>query len=135
MLSQKEATAQMWRHGLFLMAVGLTACGDHRGGDAAVARTPSHSGDVWETDQAGERRAAPATVLAFVNGLHTVVVDGNDVYAGTTRLSSTADSAGGRELSLANGLSAHLVPSGDGMELRFSSGESVPLRKQTRRGK
>jgi hypothetical protein len=120
---------------MFLIAVGLAACGEHRGADSVVARAPSHSGDVWEIDKEGDRGQAPATVLAFVNGLHTVVLDGNDVYAGTTRLSTTSDSTGGREVSLANGLSAHLVPAGDGMELRFSSGERVPLRKQTRKGR
>lgn len=121
--------------GLFVLAAGLAGCGDHRAGDAAVARAPSHGGQVWETDKASDRRAAPATLVAFVNGLHTIVLDGHDVYAGTTRLRASDDSAGALAVPLANGLSARLVSSGDAMELRFSSGESVPLRKQTRREK
>lgn len=136
MLSRMEARAQMRRHWLWVLAIGLAGCGKHGDTGGEVARTPSHSGDVWETDKAADRKAAAATVLAFVNGLHTVVLDGSDVYAGTTRLGTTADSAGtGRVVTLSNGLSARLIPTGDAMELHFSSGESVPMRKQTRTGK
>lgn len=126
----------MRRHWVFLLAIGLAGCGKHGDARSEAAAAPRHSGDVWETDKADDRKAAPATVLAFVNGLHTVVLDGNDVYAGTTRLSTTADTAGsGRVVTLSNGLSARLVPTGDAMELRFTSGESIPMRKQTRKGK
>lgn len=121
--------------GLFVLAVGLAGCGEHGAGDAAVTRPPSRGGQVWETDKASDRRVAPATLVAFVNGLHTIVLDGHDVYAGNTRLHASDDSAGALAVPLANGLSARLVSSGDAMELRFSSGESVPLRKQTRREK
>jgi hypothetical protein len=135
MLSREEASAQMRRYGWVLMTLGVIGCGKHSGGDATVAKTPRSAGDVWETDKAADRQSAPATVLAFVNGLHTMVVDGNDVYAGTTRLGTTADSSGARVVVLGNGLTAQLAPAGEGMELRFSSGERVPLRKQARRGK
>jgi hypothetical protein len=126
----------MRRHYLFLIALGVAGCG--KGGDATAeaARAPSRSGDVWETDKAADRKAAPATVIAFVNGLHTMVVDGDDIYAGTTRLSTTKDSTGdARVVTLSNGLAARLIRAGDGLELRFTSGESIPMRKQTRRGK
>jgi hypothetical protein len=135
MLSRKEARAQMLRHLLIPMAIGLAGCGKHGDSGAEIARAPSHSGDVWETDRTTDRKAAPATVLAFVNGQHVMVLDGNDVYAGTTRLSTTADSAGGRKVKLSNGLDARLVPAGEGLELRFASGESVPMRRQKRVGK
>jgi 2-methylcitrate dehydratase PrpD len=128
----------MRSYGLFLMAIGLVGCGDrgdHGAGDAAVARAPSRGGEVWEADKASDRRAAPATLVAFVNGLHTIVLDGHDVYAGTTRLHASDDSAGTLAVPLSNGLTARLLPAGDAMELRFSSGESVALRKQTRRSK
>jgi hypothetical protein len=125
----------MRRNWLFLMALGLAGCGKHGDAGTEVARAPSRSGDVWETDKASDRKEAPATVLAFVNGLHTVVLDGADVYAGNTRLSTTEDTAGGRVIALSNGLAASLVPAGDGLELRFTSGEHVPMRKQTRKGK
>jgi hypothetical protein len=120
---------------VWVLAIGIVACGKHGDAGASVAKAPSHAGDVWETDKASDRKAAAATVLAFVNGLHTVVLDGNDVYAGTTRFSTSADTAGGRTLALSNGLSASIDPAGDAMELRFSSGERVPLRKQSRKGK
>jgi hypothetical protein len=125
----------MRRYSLFLLALGLAGCGKHDDAGTEVARAPSHSGDVWETDKVSERKDAPATVLAFVNGLQAVVVDGSDVYAGNTRLSTTEDTAGARVVALSNGLSATLVPAGDGLELRFTSGEHVAMRKQTRRGK
>ena len=125
----------MRRHWVWMLAIGIAACGKNADAGGAVAKAPSHSGDVWETDKVGERKEAPATVLAFVNGLHTVVLDGSDVYAGSTRYNTTADTAGGRDVALSNGLSARIFATGDAMELRFSSGESVPLRKQTRRGK
>jgi hypothetical protein len=125
----------MRSYGFFLIAAGLAACGDRQGGDVSVARAPSRSGQVWEADNAGDSRSASGTVVAFVNGLHTIVLDGHDVYAGTTRLSATTDSAGALAVSLSNGMSARLVPAGDAMEVRFSSGESVALRKQPRRAK
>mgnify|MGYP001546650084 FL=1 len=133
MLSRLEASAQMRRHVLMILAVAVVGCGRHGDATAEVARAPSHSGDVWETDRTDDRATAPATVLAFVNGLHVVVLDGSDVYAGTTRLSTTADSDG-RMVTLSNGLGAHIAPAGDGMELRFTSGERVPLRRQQKRG-
>ena len=120
---------------MFLLVVGLAGCGRHDAAEPSAARAPSHSGDVWETDKASDRKAAPATVLAFVNGLHTVVIDGSDIYAGTTELSTTADTSGGRTVALSNGLAASLVPSGDGIELRFTTGERVSMRKQSRKGK
>ena len=126
----------MRKHWLWILALGVAGCGKHGDAGSEVARAPSRSGDVWETDKVGDRKAAAATVLAFVNGLHTVVIDGGDVYAGTTRLGTTADSAGaGRVVTLSNGLTARLIPAGNAMELHFSSGESVPMRKQTRAGK
>lgn len=115
-----------------ILAVGAVGCGRHGDATAEVARAPSHSGDVWETDRTDDRATAPAAVLAFVNGLHVMVLDGSDVYAGTTRLSTTSDSAG-RMVTLANGLGAHIAPTSDGMELRFTSGERVPLRRQQKR--
>jgi hypothetical protein len=124
----------MRKHWVLMLGLAVVACGKN-GDAAAVAKAPSHSGDVWETDKASERKEAPATVLAFVNGLHTVVLDGSDVYAGTTRFSTSEDSSGARVVALSNGLSASIVEAGDAKELRFSSGERVPLRKQTRRGK
>ena len=125
----------MRRQWMWVLAIGIVGCGKHGDAGASVAKAPSHSGDVWEADKASDRKAAAATVLAFVNGLHTVVLDGSDVYAGTTRFSTSADTAGGRIVALSNGLSASIDPAGDAMELRFSSGERVPLRKQSRTSK
>lgn len=105
------------------------ACG-HSDAAPHAAAAPSRAGTVWELDRAGDRSVAAASLLAFVNGLDVMVVDGNDLYTGTThRTAATANDV--RTVQLPNGLSAALVPNGDALELRFSSGDSVPLRKRT----
>jgi len=114
---------------LFLAATALAACG-HKDDATQATAAPSRAGQVWEADHAEDRANAPATLVAFVNGLHVVVLDGDDAYAGMTRLHATSGADGKRTIPLANGLGAELVPVGDVMELRFSSGESLPLRKQ-----
>jgi len=112
-----------------LLTMAAVACG--RGGAAASVETPpSRAGQVWEADRAEDRANAPATMLAFVNGLHVMVLDGDDAYAGMTRLHAAPTADGKRAIPLANGLGAELVPVGEVMELRFSSGESLPLRRQ-----
>jgi hypothetical protein len=111
----------------------VAGCG--RGGDASSAATaaPASAGQVWEADRAEDRANAPATMLAFVNGLHVVVLDGNDAYAGMTRLRVAPAADGKRAIPLSNGLGAEIVPVGEVMELRFSSGETLPLRRQPER--
>lgn len=120
--------------GRIIVAAGaaLTLLLGCRGSRDAGSATPppAHSGVVWETDDAGNRATAAATMLAYANGLHVLVLDGDDVFAGMTRLHSTARSDGGRSIQLANGLAADLVPSDDAMELRFSSGETVRMKKR-----
>lgn len=92
---------------------------------------PSRSGEVWEIDPTGGRATAPAAVLAYVNGLHLVVLDGDRAFSGVTELKFESAPGGGRTVALANGLKATLVPAGaDRMDLRFSSGESIPLQKK-----
>jgi hypothetical protein len=58
------------------------------------------------------------------------VLDGNEVFAGMTRFTTERGSDGGRSIKLANGLGAQLVPVGDSLELRFSTGETIPMHKQ-----
>jgi hypothetical protein len=109
-------------------ALLLAACGG--GESASVARAPARSGDVWELDRAEDRATAQAALLAYVNGLHVMVLDGNTAYAGMTRLEAAKGTDGNQTLTLANGLKAELVRAGEAVELRFSSGELVPLRKR-----
>jgi hypothetical protein len=73
-------------------------------------------------------------MLAFANGLHVMVVDGDDVYAGMKKLHMQPSPDGGRMMELGGGETARLVQSGDGYELHFSSGETVRLHRQDRRG-
>lgn len=120
---------------MILSILVLPACGGADGGsDAArnaVARTPSSAGELWETDQAGERAAAPASLVAFVHGLHVVVVDGDDLYAGATRRRLERGPDGGRTLTLPDSLQVRLESAGDdALELRFSTGERIPMRRR-----
>jgi hypothetical protein len=109
-------------------ALILSACG---GGESGiVARAPARAGDVWELDRTEDRATAQAALLAYVNGLHVMVLDGNTAYAGMTRLEAAKGPDGSQTLTLANGLKADLVHAGEAVELRFSSGELVPLRKR-----
>jgi hypothetical protein len=108
----------------------LVACGDGAGSGPATAKPPSRAGDVWEVDPAADRNAQAGALLAYVSGLHVVVLDGAEAYAGMTRLEATRTEGGGRAFPLANGLSVEVVREGETARLRFSSGEAVPLRKQ-----
>ncbi len=114
-----------------VVAILLAGCG---GGDGAsgseAARAPSRAGAVWEVDSATSRAAAPAVLLAYVNGLHVVVVDGGDIYTGMTRRKAASTPDGGWELQLGNGLTAELRPDGDAMQLAFSSGEKIGMHKR-----
>jgi hypothetical protein len=112
-----------------LVCLSLAACSSGATPGAAPARTPSRSGDLLEVASPEDRATAPGAVLAFVNGLHSVVVDGKDAYAGQMRLTG-ASTDSGLTLLLPGSLSAALVPSGEEFQLRFSSGESVAMHRR-----
>ena len=114
-----------------VVAAMLVGCGGGGSSSTSAARAPSHAGQVWELDHANDRATGPAALLAFVNGLDVMVVDGNDIYTGTTLRHAQPGASGLRAVPLPNGLGAQLVASGDALELHFSSGEHVPLRKRT----
>ncbi len=116
-----------------LAVLGGLACGSGGSGSGegpATAKAPARSGDVWVIGQPDDRATGPGAVLAYLHGLHTVVLDGSRTYAGMTRLDATRDSEGNRMLVLGDGLSATLVPEGEMLHLTFSTGETVTLRKQ-----
>ncbi len=114
-----------------LAAAALLGCGGGGGGDGNVARAPAKAGDVWEIDRADDRAGAPAALLAYVNGLHLMVLDGDDAFAGMTRMTAQVKPGGGRMLRLSTVMEAELAPTAEGLELRFSSGEVVPMRRKT----
>jgi hypothetical protein len=126
-----RASHTSWR--ALWLALPLAACSSSDASRDGTVSIPARAGDVWEADRAEDRANAAASLVAFVNGLHVVVVDGDDVYAGTTRHQSTSGDEGARALSLVNGLRAELVPVGEVLELRFSSGETLPMRRQPER--
>lgn len=121
-------------YGFFIWIVGVVAACDS-GAESAqpVSRAPAKSGEVWELDRSVGREGSPAAMLAYVNGLHVLVLDGNEVYAGMTRLRAEKGPGEGRTLTLSDGLTAELAPAGDAMALRFSSGESIPMRRREAR--
>jgi|GEM_PF-1853137 len=116
---------------LVLSVAALGGCGRDDGSRSEVARVPKSAGVVWELDSAASRSAAPAALIAYVNGLHVLVIDGGDVYAGMTRLKAVSAPGGAWELRLSDGLTARLTPAGDAMELAFSSGERIGMRKRS----
>jgi hypothetical protein len=107
----------------------LIGCGGGTSGPA-TARAPSSAGEVWEVDPSADRGALAGALLAYVSGLHVVVLDGDRAYAGMTRLEGKRAENGARSFALASGLSAEVVKQGETAQLRFSSGEGVPLRRQ-----
>jgi hypothetical protein len=115
--------APVWSLLLLAVTMGLTGCTKPEG-------VPASGGQVWEIDVAG-RADSPAAVLAYVNGVHVIVVDGSNVYAGMTPLKTERRADGGSTIKLANGLEAQLLPAAEGrIELRFSTGESIAMRKK-----
>lgn len=116
-----------------VLAVGLIAACGGDGGAAETSRAPERSGEVWEVDRVEDRAVAEAALLAYVSGLHVVVLDDDDAFAGMTRLRLTNGDGGGRSITLANGVGAQIVPAGEVLELRFAGGQTVPLRRQAPR--
>ena len=121
-------------YGLFISALlSLAGCGAGADPAGEVARAPAKAGEVWELDGSVGREGSPAAMLAYVNGLHVLVLDGNDAFAGMTRLRAEPGASGAKTFKLADGLTAELAPAGDAMELRFSTGESIPMRRRETR--
>lgn len=111
-----------------LGVAATTACGG-AGPGAAAGHGQGGGGRVWEIARAEDRAAAPAALLAYVYGLHVVLLDGDAAVLGTTQLQLRRGADGSRAFALGDGLTARLAPVGDAMELRFSTGETVPMRE------
>ena len=108
-------------------AVVFAGCGG--GGEPGSATAPpARAGQVWEVQPSGDRADIPGAIVAFVNGVHVMVVDDDRVYAGMTTLETKGGSDGAKTITFASGLTADLVPSAQGGEMRFSSGERVSMR-------
>ena len=108
-------------------ALVLSGCGG--GGEPGAATAPpSRAGQVWEVQASEDRAFIPGSIVAFVNGVHVMVVDGDTVFAGMTPLTTKTGSGGARTITFSSGLTADMVPSAQGAEMRFSSGERVPVR-------
>lgn len=117
-----------------LALLALSGCGKPGDGPAAAV-APSRAGEVWAIDRTADRAAAAAALQAYVSGLHVIVLDGDDAYAGMTRLRAQPGANGARVFKLVGGGEATLVAAGDALDLRFASGESIPLRRHAPAGK
>ena len=97
--------------------VAMIASGCKGSGESGVAAVtpPSRSGDVWEADLSRGRAASPAALTAFVNGVHVMVLDGDDVFAGMRKLQAKG-SEDGRTVDFSNGITAKMVSAGDSLE-------------------
>ncbi|HEY8327042.1 MAG TPA: hypothetical protein VIO59_01165 [Rhodanobacter sp.] len=118
-------------------SVLLTACGGTGpaadGADAVVrpAPTPSRAGEAWElADAAVGQAPSPAAVAAFVEGLHSIVLDGDRVYAGSVRRQGDRQGDGSLVLALAGGGQARLVRDGDGYALDMGDGAAARLQRR-----
>ncbi len=126
-----ESAASIFLILLVMIAASITGCIESGGSGSQV---PPRAGDVWEIDPDAGRPSQPGAVLAYVNGLHVIVLDGGDAYAGMTAMKTGPGPNGGLSIKLSNGLEAVLTPSGEGRaDLRFSTGESIGMRKRVSR--
>jgi len=117
-----------------LLLGAAAACGGGESASDQPASAPARSGDVWELEGTTDRAAAKGALLAFVSGTHVLLVDGNDTYAGMRMTRGGKAPDGGQPLALAGGIEATLAPSGEAMQLRFASGETLALRKRAADG-
>ncbi|HEY7189174.1 MAG TPA: hypothetical protein VH436_21600 [Vicinamibacterales bacterium] len=114
-----------------LVSMAGAACGGaDKSAPGAVAAPPSRSGDIWEIQAPAERTSVPGSIVAFVNGVHVMVVDGDQIYAGMTTLATKSGPNGGRTITFPSGLTADMVSGSQGAELRFSSGERVMVHER-----
>ena len=104
--------------------------GDERTAASGAVAPSARAGDVWEVDSASNRATVEPALRAYVNGLHVMVVDDNDSYAGMTHLAGTPNGAGARTYTLGGGTSVRLARSGDTLALTFPDGAAVPLRRR-----
>jgi hypothetical protein len=112
-----------------LLLLAAAGCARHAPPDVASS-VPPRAGEVWELDSS-DSSAAAASLLAFVSGTHVLVVDGEETYAGMRVTDGGQAPDGGQPLALAaGGIAATLAPSGAALQLRFSSGEVLAMRRR-----
>jgi hypothetical protein len=115
---------------MVLLAAWAQACGGASGNAGGPTRAPTKAGDVWIIANPDDPASAPAAVLAYVNGLHSFVLDGNAAYLGMTRLAARKGENGARVIAVPGAGEVQIRAAGDSLELRFPGGETVPLQKQ-----
>lgn len=109
----------------------VVACGAPPATGNAVT-LPTRRGEVWELDSAETRATSAAALLAFVSGTQTLLVDGDDTFAGMRVTQGGTAPDGGQPLTLGDGdIQATLIKSATSTQLTFSTGERLPLRRRT----
>ena len=112
-----------------LVAAVNAGCSQDAGSRVAVS-LPRRAGEIWEVDSAASQSSGAAALLAFVSGTQVLLVDGATTYAGMRVTDGGQAPDGGQPLVLSDGISATLAPREGGMQLRFSSGEVLALRRR-----
>ena len=112
-----------------LVAAANAGCSHDAGSRLAISE-PRRAGEVWEVDSAASQSSGAAALLAFVSGTQVLLVDGATTYAGMRVTDGGQAPDGGQPLVLSDGIRATLAPRDGGMQLRFSSGEVLALRRR-----
>jgi len=123
-----------WRLGSGLLALCLAACGGgssssstaNAGAKAEAATLPTMRGDVWEIDPGA---SGDAQAIAHLYGLASFVRQGDELYNGTTRLSSVTRDGSALVVKLDGDLSARIEERDGHSMLTFSNGKSGQLRE------
>jgi hypothetical protein len=113
------------------LIASIVACSGSSESGHGASPPPSRSGQVWEIDSASNRSTAAGSMVAFANGLHVLVVDGDDIYAGMQKLKSSPGPDGSRLVMLADGDTAVFRPSANGINILFSNGDTVHMHLQS----
>jgi hypothetical protein len=121
----------MFHAGLILgvALAGSAGCGGSSSTEAGAP--PPRRGEVWAVEGPADDAAVPGAIVAFVNGMHVMVMNGDRIYAGMSELQTKTGAGDGKTVTFPSGLTADLVPSGEALELRFSSGERVTVKERT----
>jgi hypothetical protein len=114
--------------------LGIVGCGRTENATTGAVASPPSRGKVWEILNSEERATVAGAIVAFVNGMHVMVVDGERVFAGMTELKATSGPGGATTITLPSGLTAIMLPTGNGIELQFSTGERAMLRERPEPG-
>jgi hypothetical protein len=108
--------------------VMLLGCGDPERppGAAAELRDLPARGEVWHLAAPGTQASAPGELLSLLLGLQSVVVDGDELFAGRRQFTIASSPAGGAQVTI-DGQAIEVERSPDQLVLRFPDGQLATL--------